>query len=629
MTARWRALASTIAGLLVATGASVVAAAPTSTAEPLAPGCTVNELLVNSCRPWFGASANGYSEVAGDKRTQLEYFEQRTGRQMEMVHLYHGAGNASHQLDATDLHFINRPDTMVYLNWPVTNDFSTATGGNATVNGYIDQMARSIRNVAPKKLFLTIHHEPENDLSTVPGDCGYAPVGTMGTAAEYVAMWRNIRQRFDALGVNNVVWVMNYMNYPKFNCMIDDLWPGNEYVDYISFNGYQATNRDVSFEKRVAEFYDFLTATSNSTHNYLSKEWGIVEWGIHSASQANTYLYYQQAKAAVENNVFPKLRFYMVFDNGDRNRNIWDFMVAYDSAGQYDPQEQAEFNSFAGSWALTGDGTPSTGGDEQPSTPTGLSATASTSQVAVSWNASTDDNAVASYDVYRDGQLLTRTTALSYTDTGVQPGATYSYAVRAVDNAGNVSQRSGSVSATVPGGGDTTAPSATTGVRVALSSGVPRVTWSAATDNVGVTGYQVLRNGAVVATTSTLAYVDTAAPQGRRNYYRVQAVDAAGNLGALSTTVSVVVPDTTAPTAPASLTATRTSTSARLTWTPATDNVAVTGYLVFRGTTQVARVSSATRAYTVGSLRAGTTYTFQVVAVDAAGNRGPAATIRR
>ena len=84
-----------------------------------------------------------------------------------------------------------------------------------------------------------------------------------------------------------------------------------------------------------------------------------------------------------------------------------------------------------------------------PSTPTGLAATAGNAQVALKWNASTDpDDAVASYNVYRNGVKVASPTTTSYTQTGLTNGTTYSYQVSAVDTHGNESALSSSVTAT-------------------------------------------------------------------------------------------------------------------------------------------------------------------------------------
>jgi chitodextrinase len=84
-----------------------------------------------------------------------------------------------------------------------------------------------------------------------------------------------------------------------------------------------------------------------------------------------------------------------------------------------------------------------------PSIPTGLSATAiSSSQINLSWNASTDNVAVASYKVMRNGVLIGGTSALTYADSGLAAATRYSYTVAAVDTSGNVSAPSAAASAT-------------------------------------------------------------------------------------------------------------------------------------------------------------------------------------
>ena len=81
--------------------------------------------------------------------------------------------------------------------------------------------------------------------------------------------------------------------------------------------------------------------------------------------------------------------------------------------------------------------------------------------------------------------------------------------------------------------------------------------------------------------------------------------------------------DTTAPSRPGTPAASAiTGTGATLTWTASTDNRAVTGYTVYRGTTQLA--TSATNSVTLTGLTPGTAYTVNVVARDAAGNASAA-----
>ncbi len=76
--------------------------------------------------------------------------------------------------------------------------------------------------------------------------------------------------------------------------------------------------------------------------------------------------------------------------------------------------------------------------------------------------------------------------------------------------------------------------------------------------------------------------------------------------------------DTTAPTAPTLAASGTTSTTTNLSWSGATDNVAVTGYDVYQGSSLIG--STASTSYTVTSLTPSTTYSFSVRAKDAAGN---------
>src|SRR6266446_1519389 len=139
---------------------------------------------------------------------------------------------------------------------------------------------------------------------------------------------------------------------------------------------------------------------------------------------------------------------------------------------------------------------------------------------------------------------------------------------------------------------DTTAPSVPTGLTASpVSISQINLSWTSSTDNVGVTGYRVFRNGSQIAQVTGTSYSNTGLTPATTYSYTVAAYDAAGNVSAQSsavvgTTQSV---DTTAPSVPTGLTATAVSPSQiNLSWTASTDNVGVVGYRVFRDTVQVA-----------------------------------------
>src|SRR4030042_662948 len=85
-----------------------------------------------------------------------------------------------------------------------------------------------------------------------------------------------------------------------------------------------------------------------------------------------------------------------------------------------------------------------------PTTPTDLTATAiSSSQIDISWTASTDNVGVAGYKIYRDGTYLKSVTgSTSTSDTGLNPSTQYCYTVSAYDSANNESAQSSQTCAT-------------------------------------------------------------------------------------------------------------------------------------------------------------------------------------
>ena len=199
----------------------------------------------------------------------------------------------------------------------------------------------------------------------------------------------------------------------------------------------------------------------------------------------------------------------------------------------------------------------STGGDTQaPSVPAGLIASATTSSsISLSWTASTDNVGVTGYQVLRApgasggtfAQIGTAT-ATSFANTGLAASTTFRYQVRAVDAAGNVSAVSNTLTAATQAasGGDTQAPSAPAGLAApTTTSSSIALAWSASTDNVGVTGYQILRapgasggTFAQIGTSTSTSFADTGLAANSTFRYQVRATDAAGNVSAVSNTIT-------------------------------------------------------------------------------------------
>ena len=224
------------------------------------------------------------------------------------------------------------------------------------------------------------------------------------------------------------------------------------------------------------------------------------------------------------------------------------------------------------------------------------------------------------YDVLRDDAVIASVsgTTLTYADATVAASTTYSYQVVAKDLAGNHSGPSVASSVTTPAPSDTEAPSVPTGVSaVAASSSLVDVSWTASTDNVGVTGYDVLRDDAVIASVSgtTLTYADATVAASTTYSYQVVAKDLAGNQSGPSIASSVTTPapsDTEAPSVPTGVSAVAASSSlVNVSWTASTDNVGVTGYDVLRDDAVIASVSGTTLTYADATVAASTTYSYR------------------
>jgi uncharacterized repeat protein (TIGR03806 family) len=266
-----------------------------------------------------------------------------------------------------------------------------------------------------------------------------------------------------------------------------------------------------------------------------------------------------------------------------------------------------------------------------PGTPTATAA--SSTRIDLAWAASTDAVGVSGYRIYRNGSTtpLATVTATNYSDTGLAASTTYTYTVRAFDAAGNQSSASGARSATTlaPPSGDTTPPTTPGRPQVmAIRTGRLDLAWPGSTDNVGVSGYRIYRDGSTtpLASVTSASYNDTGLASGTTYSYTVRAFDAAGNVSNASGSVSATTPgtpsgDTTPPTTPGTPTATAVSSSRiDLTWAASTDTVGVSGYRIFRNGSATPLATVTARNYSDTGLAASTTYTYTVRAFDAAGN---------
>jgi chitodextrinase len=272
--------------------------------------------------------------------------------------------------------------------------------------------------------------------------------------------------------------------------------------------------------------------------------------------------------------------------------------------------------------------------------PTGVTATQATqSSISIAWNPSSNA-AVTSYGVYKDGVKAGDTSSTAYTVSGLSCGTSYTLGVDSADSFGSRSATRTSVSASTAAcptaQPDTEAPAVPGGMlTTGATTSAISLAWNATTDNVGVAGYNLYKNGVKVGSTQSTSYTFSGLTCGTGYTLALTAYDAAGNESNAAyattdeTTSACTTPlpgDTQAPTAPSGLAvSTAGQTSIAVSWNASSDNVGVTGYSAYRNGSSAG--STSTTGYTFSGLTCGTSYTLAVDATDAAGNRSGKSTV--
>jgi chitodextrinase len=127
------------------------------------------------------------------------------------------------------------------------------------------------------------------------------------------------------------------------------------------------------------------------------------------------------------------------------------------------------------------------------------------------------------------------------TATAVSPTQTTTYKLTASNGVG---ANTATATVIVSSSSDTQPPTSPTLASATAGSATEAdLVWTASTDNVGVAGYQILRNGSAIrSVTGTLAFADTTVSANSTYTYSVKAYDAAGNYSAPSNSLSVTTP---------------------------------------------------------------------------------------
>jgi beta-mannanase len=229
-------------------------APPTTTTTAPQPPPSLSSILVPDSGALWGTTEFSYD------------WEARQGRKFDIVHSYHQWADAFPT--AAERDFANG-GRILLLNWkppPVSGSWAEVAGGKH--DAQIMTTANRLKSFG-RKMFLAFHHEPEDN------------VGAYGSATDYARAFRHIHDVFDRVGASNVIWVWNVMGYMGWQSMLDELYPGDQYVDWIAYDPYnwygcRAGAKPQTFAEITKPFYDW-TAANHSSKPLMLAEFGLRE----------------------------------------------------------------------------------------------------------------------------------------------------------------------------------------------------------------------------------------------------------------------------------------------------------------------------------------------------------------
>lgn len=170
--------------------------------------------------------------------------------------------------------------------------------------------------------------------------------------------------------------------------------------------------------------------------------------------------------------------------------------------------------------------------------------TSTQNSATINWAGSTGGVSPITYTILRNAISVGTTTLTTFNDTGLTASTTYSYVVRATDSATStpsvVSSAAFSIttlSTSTPI--DATPPTAPTGLAISnVTASSLTLSWNASADANGVAGYKVFRNSVQIATTTSASFNNSGLAPLTAYSYAVSAFDPAGNVSALSNSVT-------------------------------------------------------------------------------------------
>ncbi|WP_328815613.1 glycoside hydrolase family 26 protein [Nonomuraea cypriaca] len=284
------------------------------------PACTATARLIPSCGAWWGIAPEVFTGAPVDQA--LHGAEARMDATADVVHVYHRGSELFPTKAEIRLARDPARPRLLMINWKPSLDHTWAEIADGALDDRIERLARHVRRTFPERFFLTLHHEPENDVDTA-SDSGMR-------AGDYAAMFRHVVLTLRAEGVRNAVMVMTYMGAPNWAAepWFEDLYPGDDVVDWVAMDPY-ADDRVQDFDGLVNKtrkeypgwtgFYRWMQA------RFPGKPVMVAEWGVFErpSDRAFKRAFFESVRAQIKR--YPQIKALIYFDSPQAPRGDTSF----------------------------------------------------------------------------------------------------------------------------------------------------------------------------------------------------------------------------------------------------------------------------------------------------------------
>ncbi|MFC4058449.1 glycoside hydrolase family 26 protein [Planomonospora corallina] len=273
-------------------------------------GCEASAKLIPSCGAWWGVAPEVFTGRPPDRA--LARAERRMGRRAGVVHVYHREDELFPTPQELALARDPAGRRLLLVNWKPSFEHTWAQIAAGALDQRIDRLAAYIRTTFPERFFLTVHHEPENDVRADPA--------SGMTARDYAAMFRHVVERLRERGVRNAVTVMTYMGAPNWASKpwFEELYPGDDVVDWVAMDPYvdkKVQTFDGLINKTRREFPDWPGFYRWMQWRFPGKPIMVAEWGVFERPEQPWFKSAFYSSVRQELRRYPQIKALVYFDS--------------------------------------------------------------------------------------------------------------------------------------------------------------------------------------------------------------------------------------------------------------------------------------------------------------------------